>query len=265
MSEENTEHRGPGQVDPEKLKARIQQVMANEGGGMDNPIPLDLDPEVVARLAHRESVHQGKLPSETEEEDAVELDPNRGQESSAFDGETPDNAGIKAWALQMPQLTRAQITPTQTDKMLYLKAMLNDVPVEFKIALPIGDLTIKIRSLNNYEQDVIFKALEMDQKDEMIAGPAQYVTRLQYYSGLLQITEFNGVKQDAPEFTPTGEYDTTLKAATYLREKTHQYIGANNWPTWQVKLTGLRIFEAKLGHCNREVIDENFWMPAGTN
>jgi hypothetical protein len=149
------------------------------------------------------------------------------------------------------------------DKMLYIKAMLNDVPVEFVISLPVGGLMMKIRSLNNYEQDVVFKALDMDQQDQEVKGPAQYVTRLQYHAAVMQIVEFNKERQDFVQFSP-GE-TSVEEAANILRQRTRMYIGANNWPTWQVKLTGLRIFEEKLASCNRAVMDANFWMPVDTD
>ena len=266
MSEENENHRS-GQPDPEKVNERIQDILANRGSA--GQVPLHLSDDVVERLAARDAVSRGELPKavekEAEEDTEEDKDPDRGRESKTFNQSTPENSGIKAWALQMPALTKTQVTPTQTDKMRYLKAMLNDVEVEFDISLPVGGLTMKIRSLNNHEQDVIFKALEKDQQDDMVAGPAQYVTRLQYYTAVMQILEYNKAKQDVVRFTPDDAYATTDTAADHLREATNKYIGANNWPTWQVKLTGLRIFEEKLGACNRSVIDANFWTPAGTD
>lgn len=266
MSQEN-EPRPSGQPDPEKVNERIQEILANRGGTMGDAVPLNLDPSVVDRIASRDAFSRGQVATaqQADEDEAEPQDPDLGRESKTFDMATPENSGIKAWALQMPTLNKKDVTPTHTDKMRYLKAMLNDAPVEFEISIPVGRLTMKIRSLNNHEQDVIFKALEMDQQDDEIAGPAQYVTRLQYYTAIMQIVEFNHARQPFLQFAPGDEYETTSAAAEKLRTETRTYIGGNNWPTWQVKLTGLRIFEEKLGACNRSVIDENFWMPAGTD
>jgi hypothetical protein len=261
MSEE-TQPNNSGAADPEKVHARIQKLLANTNSSEKEKIPLDIDPDVLNRITKKD---KGRTDPEPEQETADVKDPDRGRESKAFEMSTPENSGIKAWALQMPDLSREQVTPTQLDKSVYLKAMLHDTPVEFKIALPACKLSMRIRSLNNYEQDIVFKALDMDQKDADIAGPAQYVTRLQYYSGLLQITEFNSEKLSYPFYLPGVDFETTSAAAQDLRKRAAHFIGGNNWATWQVKLTGLRIFEEKLGQCNRAVIDENFWTPAGTD
>jgi hypothetical protein len=254
------------QIDPEKVNDRIQQILRGSGGAED-VVPLQLDPAVAKRLSDKQQLASGDIDAAADdpEEEDLDLDPNRGRESKNFESTTPDAAGIKAWSLQMPTLPQEQVQPTDTDKMMYMKAMLHDEPIEFSIKLPVGNLLMKIRSLNNYEQDVIFKALDMDQKDESVKGPAQYVTWLQYYAGIMQITEFNRERLDYVTFKPGDGFATTGEAAVVLREKTRKFVGANNWATWQVKLTGLRIFEEKLSLCNRAVIDANFWMPADTD
>jgi len=248
------------QVDADKINAKIQEILS---GGKNTPqesVALNLDPKVAERLLNK--TDDGE-PSEESSDTLTPENRDRGREGSTFKGDAPETSGIKAWALQMPELSRDQVTPTHMDKMLYIKAMLNDVPVEFVISLPVGGLMMKIRSLNNYEQDVVFKALDMDQQDQEVKGPAQYVTRLQYHAAVMQIVEFNKERQDFVQFSP-GE-TSVEEAANILRQRTRMYIGANNWPTWQVKLTGLRIFEEKLASCNRAVMDANFWMPVDTD
>lgn len=263
MSDEPTPNE-TNQVDVDKVNARIQEILSGGKSAQQDTVPINLDPAVAERL-----FNQGDQPESEEDLDNAAPDTpenrDRGRESTTFRSDSPETSGIKAWALQMPELTREFVSPTHMDKMLYIKAMLNDVPVEFIITLPVGNLVMKIRSLSNHEQDIVFKALDMDQQDQEIKGPAQYVTRLQYHAAVMQIVEFNKVKQDFVHFSPGDEFKDTASAAEFLRQRTRQYIGANNWPTWQVKLTGLRIFEEKLAACNRAVMDANFWMPAGTD
>lgn len=257
------------QVDPDVVKAKIQEILANKNGGEGEQVPLNLDPAVVDRLNQRSAARAGipvELPEEHKSEEEGLPNPDRGRESTTFSGATPDTSGIKSWALQTPTLKKEHVEPTDMDKMLYLKAMLNEEPVEFNIPLPALNTSIGIRSLNNYEQDVIFRALELDQKDEEIVGPAQYVARIQYYSAALQITTFNKKQQDYVTFIKqNGKFPPTAESADKLREFTREFIGSNNWPTWQLKLTGLKIFEEKLTICNRAVLDENFWMPVDTD
>jgi len=254
------------QINQDEVERRIQGILLGgqpiqEGG----EIPINLDDEVVERLSAREKLNQGEpLVEDEAPELAPEDDEMRGRETGFFQSSNPENAGVKAWSLQMPELSRGDVEPSDMDKMVYMKAMLSNIPLEWSLSIPGPKLKMKIRSLNNFEQDVIFQALQLDQEDADVAGPAQYVTRLQYYAGCMQITSFNKERQDYVTFE-SAPFPSTLEAAQELREKTREFIGHNHWATWQVKLTGLRIFEEKLALCNRAVLDENFWNPAGTD
>jgi len=267
MSEEDEIPLDPQQ---QKTKDKIKEILSGNGPPREE-VPLELDPAIAERLSVRE--HAADVPlkeeledQEPEEEMSEEDERSIGRESNAFRGDTHDTSSIKALSLQMPALSREDVEPTHMDKLLYLKSMLNDEPLEFQITLRCG-VKMAIRSLNNYEQDIIFRALEVDQQDKSVAGPAQYVVRMQYYAALMQITEFNKKRQDFVEFRPdeNGRFMPTDEAVEILRDRTRHYIGAMNWATWQVKLTGLRIFEERLGMCNRAVLEENFWTPAGTD
>jgi len=248
--------------DVDKVNEKIQEILRNGGDAEGDPVPLNLDPEILDRLAARDKMNAGKPIDPGEEEEEVEpLDPNTGRETSFFKNKDPELSGIKAWALQMPELPREQVEPSEMDKRLYLKAMLNDVPLELTINLDAIDLHMTIRSLNNFEQNIIFQALELDQKDGDVAGPAQYMTWVQYHAVALQITEYNGVPQDYVNFD-INDLPDPESAVAKLRKATKTNIAKNNWATWQVKVTGLRIFEIKLGLCNRAVFERNFWNPA---
>lgn len=263
MSENDKEPEDP-QVEHDKVQEEIDKVL--RGDGPKGPtVPLDLDPGVAERLATRDAINKGEDPTPTEEVEPTPEDPDRGRESKLFKANQPEESGIKAWALQMPELSRADIEPTHLDKMAYMKAMLHDTELKLNINLPAVKLKIVMRSLNNFEQDVVFKALEADQQDKEIAGPAAYVTRMQYYAAIMQIVSFNKKRQDYVSFPSDKEFPSTEDAAKELRTKTKKYISANNWATWQTKLTALRIFEEKMTLCNRSVLDENFWMPADTD
>jgi len=260
--EEKSEEVLKGARDP--VGDEIQKIL--EGSeSVGDPVPLNLDEEVADRLMRRDKINSGQ-PLETEdgekEEDA--LDPNTGRETNFFKGSDPELAGIKAWSMQMPELPKEYVEPSEMDKRLYLKAMLNDVPLELTINLPAIDLHMSMRSLNNFEQNLIFHALELDQQDGDVAGPAQYVTWMQYHAAVMQITEFNGKAQSYVQFD-VDDWPEPEKAVQKLREATKDVIAKSNWATWQVKVTGLRIFEIKLGLCNRAVFERNFWKPADSD
>jgi len=145
------------------------------------------------------------------------------------------------------------------DKALYLKSILNDVPLEFNIKLEMG-VNLLIRATTNYDLDVIFKTLEKYSEESKIPGPAQYASLVQKCAAALQIIKFGDTVIDAPRFV-YGQ-NSLEQDATTLKERIDNFLGKWTWSKWNAAITALRIFEAKLALCNENARQANFWQTA---
>lgn len=187
------------------------------------------------------------------------------ERNTLYDPETTTHNSIYAWSMNLPGL--AEIEVTETDKSRYLKAALNDMPVILPILLEmgndeIGNICVEIRTLSNYEMDVVFHAIQADSKDGFIAGQAQMAGRMQQYAAALQIVKFQQQSFRHIEFPEPGD---AIKDAEKLREFTNEHIASMQWPRWQVILNALRIFETKTKICNDAALNGNFWNPPGAD
>lgn len=232
------------QVNPDKVKSLLEE---------DGQVELDIDPQVAERI-----VTANPAPESPEEvltaEDVATRQAAEENRSKIFD-EAGAQASIASWAMDVGKL---KVEVTDMDKSLYMKAAVNDEPIKLPVTLDMG-VTIEIRPLVNFDLDVVFSALEKDQKEEKIKGPAQYASRLQYYSAALQVEKYNGKSRNYVNFErPWPDIDD---AVAELRENVEGDIAAWSWPKWQATILALRIFEAKLALCNENLRNGNFWNP----
>lgn len=218
--------------------------------------------KIQAMLDERIEEKQKETAQQPAEQESVRLETPR---NTSFDQSNFTQGALYAWSMMTPELSVVQVT--DHEKALYLKAVLNDVPVIIPIELEMGDnvfgnLTVELRTLNNYETDVVFLALEKDKEEGMIKGHHQLATRIQQYAAALQLLKVQGkpVKQIAfPE--PGDAHEDMIK----LRAHVHKQVGAMQWPRWQAVLSALRVFETKIKICNDAALNGNFWTPQGAD
>ena len=194
-------------------------------------------------------------PEDVGPETRIETDLN-----TTFDPNVNSQTGQYSWNLGVDGL--GDVTVTDIEKSLYLKAVLNDVPVIFPITLDMAsadtNVVVTVRTLNNYEMDLVFWALEKDRAEGLLTNPSSLATRLQYYAGGLQVTSINNKQLSYLQFPDPGVME---EDGAKLRTFVGKFINRINWPRWQVMLVALRIFEAKTKVCNDAALNGNFWKP----
>ena len=185
--------------------------------------------------------------------------------NTTFDQSNFTQGALYAWSMMTPEL--GSVVVSDVEKSKYIKAVLNDVPVVLPIDLEmgndmVGNITIELRTLNNYETDIVFLALELDKQEGIITGHHQLATRIQQYAGALQTLKV----QSEPLVTiafPTPGVSTADRDK--LREFVRTHVGVMSWPRWQAILSALRVFETKIKICNDAALNGNFWKPLGAD
>lgn len=179
--------------------------------------------------------------------------------NTAYDEDNLTQHALYSWSAITPESRK--VTVSDDEKACYLKAVLNDVPVILEILLEMGNDSLgnirgTFRTLNNYEMDIVFLAIEKDREEGLISGHHQLATRLQQYAGALQLVAFQGNSTKYTEFKNPGNRSEDVKA---LRDAVFKYVGETNWARWQATLHMLRIFEAKVKICNDAALNGDFW------
>lgn len=232
------------QVDPEKVK----NLLDDEG------TPLNINEDVVERLASIGSSSSTDEEDTMTAEDVATRQAAEENRSKIFDSEQ-SQASLASWSMDIGKI---QVKVDDHDKALYMKAVMEEENIILPVTLDVG-ATLEIRPLVNFDLDVVFSALEKDQKEEKIKGPAQYASRLQYYSAALQVIRFNSKRREYVNFKRP--WPPMEEAVEVLRTNVEEDISSWSWPKWQACVLALRIFEAKLALCNENLRNGNFWGP----
>lgn len=149
---------------------------------------------------------------------------------------------------------------TDSDKRNYIKAVLNDVPVELELALCGGSIKTKFRSRTSWEQTCMYAALKKDQDDGIVADLASVVIQLQKYGCCIMLQSV-GDKVFSKE--GISEDVSIDDAITKLRQLRMEKVEVLSVPKWGILLNALRLFEAKLAKMGTECVNEDFWEPVG--
>ena len=175
-----------------------------------------------------------------------------------FNPDTPTRNSQDPWVFNSPNQEEVEVTPE--DKDTFFKAVLNESSVVLDIPVNIGPrpIDVRCRSLNNFEIDVIYAAIDA-QPD--IKSMSQFMTMLQRYSVMLQVMAFNGKNLKPVVFGR----ETEEKAVKKLQSSYKRIVQDTDQARWQVLLTALRTFSIKLKVCNDNILNENFWSPADTD
>lgn len=241
------------QVNPDDVKAFLsQQEQTTE----------NIEVTTESQMPGHEVINLDELRKQSEEDqkankelkDRVEEDRNK-----LFEPDTTSLAHLSSWVFDQGNL---KVEVDSQDKALYIKSILNDVPLELNIKLEMG-INLVIRSTTNYDLDVVFKTLEKYSEESKIPGPAQYASLVQKCAAALQIIKFGDVSLDAPRFV-YGQ-NSLDQDADALKNRIENILGKWAWPKWNAAVTALRIFETKLALCNENARQSNFWQTADAN
>jgi hypothetical protein len=177
-----------------------------------------------------------------------------------YQSDLTSQSKLLLWSLQLPSIGEVVVEPSE--KIMFLKAALNDEPVVFTVKLAMG-LVVELQSRSTFETDCVFVALDQDSDKNdpkrLIDNPATYVTRMQYYSAMTQIRRIGD--KAFPRFQIESG-NSLINNANRLRSEEPTSIGSMNGIRWEAVLVALRIFEAKLKLCADAAANGDFWKPA---
>jgi len=232
-----TEQTPLGSPDPESVK----QFLNGTAG-----TTLDIEPETVRDL-HAETAPEDRRAS-------VPL-------SNVASSDTPSATSIMKWAMTLPDVGDVEVT--DDEKALFLKTLLNDVVFVLPITLSLGNTAcvIECRALTTWETDVVFGALNLDEKDDKFRDIAQYTTALQQYMVALQLVKYNDTRVDPIPL----KHESLAEDIRILRALTSHHIGSWSSIKWSMVLLAIRLFTIKVKLCTDAALNRDFWMPPGTD
>lgn len=150
---------------------------------------------------------------------------------------------------------KSDIVVSEMDKTLFIKALMNDTPVELEIKLMNGQFNLKIRARTMYEQQLVFELM----KSKKSLSIPEYVSELQKYSACFMLRQ---VGDNLVDFS-VNEKDGTEENIKKLTEYADNYVKKLSQPKWALILNGLIIFENKCASMLEECANGNFWNPVG--
>ena len=209
-------------------------------------VPQEVRDEILPEVAKPES--------ESETAQRVEI-----PRDTTFDPQQPSINNVLFWTMQLPDIGEVKVT--DTEKVLYLKAVLNDERVILPITLPIGnkEFTVEIQSRSVFEQNALFQHLEQASGTGEFKDPAAIISRAQQMATALMVHTVNG-----KEFKSVDLAGVT--STTEAGQRIYAHVVAVVEPMSAVYhnaiMTALRIFEVKMKLCGDNVNNESFWIPA---
>jgi hypothetical protein len=219
----------------------------------------DVDPKEVLEFLNGPPVIDLDMPVE-------DLEPiAKKDEEQAFESSTPRSLDPKTttedreqrWALESDLVpdVRVEVTPLERD--LFWKAALCEEPVRFQIPVR-GGMTVTIRSLSQFELDVLFAACSTDAQERVVITDGQYASQIQDYSMFLQVERVG----DRPFKHVLDVQDLKFaEAVAALRAHHEQHTKQVHAPTRSCLIYGLRVFALKMKICTDNLHNENFWTP----
>ncbi len=182
-----------------------------------------------------------------------------------YDSPTPPVLDPKAnteareqnWALETDLIPDVRVEVTALERDLFWKAALCEEPVRFTIPVR-GGMDVTVRSLSQFELDVLFAACSTDTQERVVITDGQYASQVQDYSLFLQVEKVGdrpfGHALDIQElgFGP---------AVAALREHHEQHTKKVHAPTRSCLIHALRVFALKMKICTDNLHNENFWTP----
>lgn len=150
------------------------------------------------------------------------------------------------------------ITVSDIEKDLFLKALLNDTPYCLTISLFGGQLNVEIQSRSHYEQRRIFDIATKDRNEGIFQATdyAMMVTRVQEYCAALQIRRINGELFSDISLMPGGDLSEETKI---LRQFVTDKL--ENSKRWTALVNAMRVFETKCATLHTMAANEDFWKP----
>jgi hypothetical protein len=154
---------------------------------------------------------------------------------------------------------------TDEDRVLFLKAILNDVHVRMTVSIFGGNMNLEIRSRSVYEQrrilDIAF--VENNKKEMDAANYGLMVHKHQRYCCLLMVERINGKPFSELVLAPGRTVDEDRETLETLAEEKFDLLNANgqpamSMPKWTAMMNAIRVFERKCAQMSGEAIKGDF-------
>ena len=143
------------------------------------------------------------------------------------------------------------IPVTEADQRMYLKAILNDSPVELTIPVLKGTLNVTCRALSVAESETIITTALKYFKDNPELNSMLMTDYIRQLRTIFQVVRINGKPAfphlDLNQDTFASEVWTTFRDMSTAR---YNAISA-----------ALNVFEHKLSRLNSAALNEDFWLP----
>ena len=233
---------------PNPDPAAVAQFLSEE---QPENISVQLDEETRAATSGLFDTPGGAANAEETTRVQIPMDPT-------FDPENPSQLRALLWTMELPSLGKIEVS--DTEKVLYLKSLLNDDPVVFEVSIEHLGFQVEMASRTNFEQEAIFQVIkDAIEKKEVIEAGA-YITLMQHLCGATMIRKING-KEFGKPITPE-ENESYLDFGKRLRTRAEVLLNNFNLVKWNTLLMALRIFEAKLKLCADNANNATFWKLA---
>lgn len=166
--------------------------------------------------------------------------------------------------MYMAPVKDSEVPITDDDQALYLKAMLNDVPLELSQALANGKVVVTCRALSVYEQDLVLEAAV-----KLSGGAEEGVLSLipsiaQQLRVTMQVTRVNGVDQKAIYLDPKRgkAHDDQIDE---LIEVSDARTGRMPSSKFGFLVRAVNVFEHKVAKMHSLAYNKTFWKPVETD
>jgi len=150
------------------------------------------------------------------------------------------------------------VTVTEMDKTLYLKAILNDEDVRLDISLLDGKFTTSFKSRSAYEQQCVFKAVSDDEANDEINSHQELLSALQKYCMVIMLEKINSKVFDPVKLTPDNSIEENIQK---LRTAVNERINNIPLPKWTLLRNAINIFDTKLYLLAENCANKDFWNP----
>lgn len=150
---------------------------------------------------------------------------------------------------------------TDSDKEMFLKAVLNDESVILDIPFCNGGIVFKVRSKTSWEQSLAYEATIQSKINEKELDYYQSLLQLQKFGAALQILAINGTPLSNIKYDRPGE--DWQKQVEELKEACETHIAGMDSIKSSLVLNALRLFEYKVAKMSAACNTADFWKPAG--
>lgn len=242
----------PPQVSPEDVLNYIRTGQGPEGP--KRPGDMFADPADA-----QEKVPEFEVPLANTEFSEADVDlPTRKEipDDLRMSHQSPSVHQTVTWEKTPNDLER-RVEISEEEKSLFFKSGMLDI--RFEIDVMVNSVPIRIQSVSEYEEDVIFSAVHKDMSEGIITTFEQRVTRVQWYMATLQVTRFNNQTVEHLKL-PEGEDDVS-KHADMVREWHKSHSRHRNVARWLMTLLACRIFAVKLNMLNNALANDDFPKP----